>query len=76
MKDQELGLLLHIACSIYSIINKEDIRKNPKRNLILNKNKRLYNDLKEFLTPFEEYYCINFNDDELANIISIVKKIN
>lgn len=76
VKDQELGLLLHIACSIYSIINKEDIRKNPKRNLILNKNKRLYNDLKEFLTPFEEYYCINFNDDELANIISIVKKIN
>lgn len=74
VKDQELGLLLHIACSIYSIVNKEDIRKNPKRNLILNKNKRLYNDLKEFLIPFEEYYCINFSDDELANIISIVKK--
>jgi hypothetical protein len=38
------------------------------------KNKRLYNGLKEILHLIEEEFLIVFDDDELANIIQIIKQ--
>ena len=44
-------------------------------NNIIARNKRLYHDLKDILQPLEQAFGICFADDELAYIISIVKKI-
>lgn len=73
--DMELGLFLHIACSIWRFQQNEEIPVNVHRESILSKNKRLYNDLKDYLKPIEEEFIIEFNDDELANIIGIIRQI-
>lgn len=72
--DQEIGLFLHIACSIYRMQQQEPLPKNGQTQRIIAKNKRLYNDLKEFLSLAEDEFYVHFDDDELANIIQIIKK--
>lgn len=74
-QDQELGLFMHIACSIYRIQQGEKSPANIHKDSVLLKNKRLYNDIKDILADLEEQFEINFNDDELANIICIIKQI-
>lgn len=69
----EVGLFVHIACSIGRMINHEPMPINVKKDQILNKNKTLYNDLKEILVPMEKAMKIKFSDDELAIIIEIIK---
>ena len=72
--DQEIGLFMHIACSIYRMQNGEKSVKNGQAKHIIMKNKRLYNGLKEILHLIEEEFLIVFDDDELANIIQIIKQ--
>lgn len=72
--DQEIGLFMHIACLIYRIQNQEPSPQNRQAQYIISKNKRLYNDLKDILTRLESEFYININDDELANIIQIIKR--
>ena len=72
--DQEVGLFMHIACSIYRLQNENKSVKNGQTKHIILKNKRLYNDLKELLHLIEEEFCVEFNDDELANIIQIIRQ--
>lgn len=74
-QDQELGLFMHIACSIYRIQQGEKSPANIHKDSILNKNKRLYNDIKDLLAVLEEVFSMIFNDDEVANIICIIKQI-
>lgn len=71
--DIEIGLFIHIACSIGRIINKEPLPVNVRKNQILNSNKRLYNDIKEILSSLEKAMDISFSDDEIAMIINIIK---
>lgn len=74
-QDQELGLFLHIACAIFRIQEKETMPAVINSKNIIGRNKRLYHDLKDVLQPLEQAFGICFADDELAYIISIVKKI-
>ncbi|MCI8401758.1 MAG: PRD domain-containing protein [Lachnospiraceae bacterium] len=74
-QDQELGLYMHIACTVYRIITRENMPGNINRENILMRHKRLYNDLKDILKPLEEEFDIVFGDDEMANIISIIKQL-
>ena len=69
----EVGLFVHIACSIGRMINHEPMPIHVKKDQILNKNKTLYNDLKDILAPMEKAMKIKFSDDELAIIIEIIK---
>lgn len=54
--------------------NGEKSVKNGQAKHIIMKNKRLYNGLKEILHLIEEEFLIVFDDDELANIIQIIKQ--
>lgn len=69
----EVGLFVHIACSISRMINHEPMPNHVKKDQILNKNKTLYNDLKDILAPMEKAMKVKFSDDELAIIIEIIK---
>ncbi len=72
--DQEIGLFMHIACSIYRMQQQEVLPKNEQQQRIIAKNKRLYHDLKEFLSVIEQEFYVQFTDDEFANMIQIIKK--
>lgn len=72
--DQEVGLFMHIACSVYRLQNEEDAVRNINTKQLIMKNKRLYNDLCEILRVLEDEFYIKFNDDEIANIIQIIKQ--
>ncbi|WP_305152025.1 PRD domain-containing protein [uncultured Dubosiella sp.] len=72
--DQEVGLFMHIACLIYRLQNDGETIKNGNTRQLILKNKRLYNDLCEILHLAEEEFYVRFNDDEIANIIQIIKK--
>lgn len=75
-QDQELGLFMHIACNIQRIKdNDRGIQQHIHKERVISRNKMLYNDIKDILGSLEEAFEINFNDDEIANIISIIKKI-
>ena len=71
---QEVGLFMHIACSVHRIQNDEKPIKNGNATQIIAKNKRLYNNLRDILNLLEKEFCIQFNDDEIANIIQYIKK--
>ncbi len=72
--DQEVGLFMHIACSVYRLQNEEDAVRNINTKQLIMKNKRLYNDLCEILHVLEDEFYVTFNDDEIANIIQIIKQ--
>ena len=48
---------------------------NNNREKNISRQKRLYNDLKDILKPLEDKFQVTFGDDELANVIGIVKQI-
>lgn len=74
-QDQELGLYMHIACAIYRMQQGGEMPVNINREKIISRQKRLYNDLKDILKPLEDKFQVTFGDDELANVIGIVKQI-
>jgi len=74
-QDQELGLFMHIACNIQRIKNDDRAVLHMNKERIISRNKRLYNGIKDILQPMEQAFEINFNNDEIANIISIIKEI-
>lgn len=74
-KDKEIGLFMHIACSIVRIQKKEQLPINRRKDSIFQGHKRLYNDLKDALQPVEQAFSIIFNADEIANMIEIICQI-
>ncbi len=57
-----------------SIRRSKRLYKKCRVLLKTGQNKRLYNGLKEILHLIEEEFLIVFDDDELANIIQIIKQ--
>lgn len=72
---QELGLFMHIACSINNLQHEKESTVHPNREQVIKKNKKLYNKLREILQTLESYFAVEFNDNEIANIITIIKQI-
>lgn len=69
---EEVGLFMHIACSISRIKVEETLPINVHKNAIIMKHKRLYHELKDILKPLENAMMVAFNDDEMATIIEIL----
>lgn len=70
--NEEVGLFMHIACSISRIKMNEPFPTNFHKNSVIIKHKRLYHELKEILKPLEDSMMVEFSDDELATIIEII----
>ena len=71
--NEEVGLFMHVACSINRIKSGEGFLKNIHKEGILLHNKKLYHSLKDILAELEAAMNFTFNDDELATIIEIIK---
>ena len=72
---QELGLFMHLACSVSRLQAGEELGVNRKKNQIISSNKKLYSDIKEILKPLETAFGIKYNDDAIAGLIEISKRI-
>ncbi|NLC96376.1 MAG: sigma 54-interacting transcriptional regulator [Erysipelotrichaceae bacterium] len=70
--NEEVGLFMHIACSINRLKLNEALPVNIHKEKVILNNKKLYHKLKEILSPFEQEMEVEFNDDELATIIEII----
>lgn len=73
--DQRLGLFIHIASSINRSLSKEASPINRKREQIFTKYETLTKELTRLFKPIERSFGIIINDDEIANIICIIKKL-
>jgi len=74
-EEQELGLFMHIACSVNRIVSKEDIYINIHTNEIIKKYSAIFKIISKALNRLENAFNIIFPDSEVANIISIIKKL-
>ena len=73
--DQKLGLFVHIACSINRCCANEPTPVNIQKNQIIAKYEKLFRSLLKIFKPVERAFDIIISDDEIANIISMIKKI-
>lgn len=73
--DQKLGLFIHIASSINRSLSKESSPINRKREQIFAKYEFLTKELVRLFKPIERSFGIIINDDEIANIVCIIKKL-
>lgn len=68
------GLILHLACAIVRLINKEETPKCAKKEDVMSYSKE-YAYLKKSLKPIEDFYKIKFSDDEFCHILIIILNI-
>lgn len=73
--DVELGLFLHLACSINRMLEKSPRPKNMNREAIIKANADDYKSLRRTLKPLESGFGVIFCDDEIATIISIIRRV-
>jgi Transcriptional antiterminator len=73
IKEQELALMIHIACFMEHIKEGQEISVKRNCTEIIEENKKLYETLKNSLEKIEKEFEMEFNDNEIANIISIIK---
>lgn len=71
----ETGLFVHMACAINRLASQGTIIKNPRREEIIQGHYAEYKVLRRLLRPMEKKFRIIFSDDELANIITIIKQL-
>lgn len=74
-RDQELGLFIHIACSINRILSHERCPINLQKEIILTKYEHTFKAVIRMLKPLERSFDLIFSDDEIANIVSIIKQL-
>jgi transcriptional regulatory protein LevR len=73
--DTEVGLLMHIACSINRLAAKEPVPKNIHKERIIETNMDCYKKILRVLKPLEHAFGVIFPDDEITNIIMIIHKL-
>ncbi|HWS41841.1 MAG TPA: PRD domain-containing protein [Pseudoflavonifractor sp.] len=72
--DTEIGLFLHLACSVNRMLGKDPQPKNMNREAIIKANADDYKGLRRALKPLELGFGVIFSDDEIATIISIIRR--
>ena len=73
--DTEIGLFIHIACCVNRILSGEQALMNQKKDSIISKYDKQYKQLIKIIKPIEKAFSIIINDDEVANILTIINKI-
>ena len=66
------GLILHLACALIKMLNRENIPKCINRDLIKSKYMDKFIIVKNLLSDTEDFYTVNFSDDEICNILIII----
>lgn len=72
LKEQELALMVHIACCIEHMLEGGEMPINRNKQELMDSYPQMYQELKRSFAPLEQEFNIVFDDNELANIISII----
>lgn len=73
--DSETGLFIHLACCINRLCAKEMVKPNPHKDEIFEGYPKQVKTLLTILAPVEKSFGIVFNDDELANMLTIIYQL-
>jgi transcriptional regulatory protein LevR len=73
--DTEAGLLIHISCLIDRLIGNEATAGNPKKKMILAKYEKEFKALLKIVKPLEKTFHIIVNDDEIANMLTMIYQL-
>ncbi|MCL2255211.1 MAG: PRD domain-containing protein, partial [Lachnospiraceae bacterium] len=73
--DTEVGLLIHMACSINRLAGNLSLPVNIRKEAIIKAYDTHYKQIRKLVKPLEKAFKTIITDDELANIIMIVNKL-
>ncbi|MDO4543170.1 MAG: PRD domain-containing protein [Clostridia bacterium] len=73
--DSEVGLFIHLACAANRLLSGGVLPKNIRKDEIMQRYKKDFDKVLSILRPLEKAFGIIFTDDEIANIITIIRKI-
>lgn len=74
-EEQSIGLFMHIACLLELLLSGKKVRKNADKERILKTDKESFSTVEMLLKPLEKAFNLIINDDEIATIIMIVKRV-
>lgn len=72
-KELELALMIHISCCIQHILEGHETPVNRNKDEIIYENQKLYQEFKRCFLELEQRLSLSFDDNEVSNIISIMK---
>lgn len=73
--DQKIGLFMHIACLIERLLEGKTTPYNEEKDKMFALFKEDYKLIRSFLKPLERTFKVIIDDNEVATIMMIVKKI-
>lgn len=74
--NEKIGLFVHLACAINKLKSNIESPLNPYKGDIIRKNMALYRLIEKNALSIEQSLRVKLSDDEIANIICIIKKAN
>jgi transcriptional regulatory protein LevR len=74
-EDQRVGLFMHLACLIERLLDGNAVVENSEKSKIIGVFKDEYNSTRKLLGRLEKSFNIIIDDNEIATIIMIIKKI-
>ena len=73
--NQTLGLFIHLACAIERILSGKNIEKNPNAKKLIAALDEDYRTISKIVKNLEKAFKIIIDDNEIATLMMIVKKI-
>lgn len=73
--DQKCGLFMHLACLVERLLEGKKVAKNSDKDRILAVFGDDYQTIRKILKKLEKAFKVIIDDEELATIIMIIKKI-
>lgn len=74
-EDQRVGLFMHLACLIERLLDGKTVANNDDKNKIISVFNEDYQVITKLLKVLEKTFKVIIDDNEIATIIMIVKKI-
>jgi len=74
-EDQRIGLFMHLACLIERLLEGKVINNNDDKSKIISVFKEDYKTIRKILKNLEKKFNIIIDDNEIATIIMIIKKL-
>lgn len=74
-EEQRVGLFMHLACLVERLLDGAKIVKNSEKNKILSLFEEDYKIIVKLIVNLEKTFKVIIDDDEIATLIMIIKKI-
>ena len=73
--DERLGLFMHLACLMERLVSGGNVQKNKDKERLISAFEEDYHFLSKKLKTLEKIFKVIIDDNEIATIIMMIKKI-